>query len=112
MSSSGGLAVTDVRELLASLDALEGCGVTIEQRPSRGRPTSFDVGSVAGEAAAKIRDLEDEIADQIARFETLEGEHASAAKELEELRARVAEAERKAEELDERLDYLEMGDDQ
>ena len=111
MSSSGGLAVTDVREILASLDALEGCGVTIE-RPSRGRPTSFDVGSVAGEAAAKIRDLEDEIADQIARFETLEGEHASAAKELEELRARVAEAERKAEELDERLDYLEMGDDQ
>ena len=63
--------MTDVREILASLDALEGCGVTIE-RPSRGRPTSFDVGSVAGEAAAKIRELEAELADQIASVEILE----------------------------------------
>lgn len=63
--------MTDVREILASLDALEGCGVTIE-RPSSGRPASFDVGSVAAEAAAKIRELEAELADQIASVEILE----------------------------------------
>lgn len=63
--------MTDTADLLDRLDALEGCGVTIE-RPSRGRPASFDVGSVAAEAAAKIRELEAELADQIASVEILE----------------------------------------
>ena len=102
--------MTDVREILASLDALEGCGVTIE-RPSSGRPASFDVGSVAADAAAKIRELDDELADQIAHSETLEGELESAAKELEELRARVAEANDKIERLEDELGRVSRGED-